>query len=185
MRETWVQSLGWEDPLQKVISTDSSILAWRIPRTVQSKGLCCCSVAWSCLTLCHSWSAVHQSSLSFTISQSFLKLMFIESVTPSNRLTSVIPFSSHLQSLPASGLFSHESALRIRWPKYWGFSFTISPSNEYSRLISSRIDWFDLLIVQETLKSLLQHHSSKTSILWCSAFLCSNSHIHTWLLEKP
>ena len=97
---------------------------------------------------------------------------------------SVIPFSSRLQSFPTSGSFSSESVLCIRWPKYWSFSFSISPSNEYSGLISFRIDWFDLLAVQGTLKSLLQYHSSKASILWRSA-LRSNSHIHTWLLEKP
>ena len=99
-------------------------------------------------------------------------------------LSSVISFSSCLQSFPAS-IFSNESALRIRWPKYWNFSLSISPSNEYSGMISFRIDWFDLFAVQGTLKSLLKHHSSKASILWHSAFFWSNSHIHTWLLEKP
>ena len=84
--------------------------------------------------------------------------------------SSVVPFSSCLQSFPAS-VFSNESVFRIRWPKYWSFSFRISPSNEYSGLISLRIDWFDLLAVQGTLKSLLQHHLSKASILQCSAFL--------------
>ena len=90
---------------------------------------------------------------------------------------SVIPFSSCLQSFPAS-----ESALQISWPKYWSFSFSISPSNEYSRLISFEIGWFDLFAVLGTLKSLLQHHSSKSSVLRVSAFLWSNSHMHTWLL---
>ena len=85
---------------------------------------------------------------------------------------------------PSIRVFSNKSALRIRWPKYWSFSFSTSPSNEYSGLISFKIDWFDLA-VQGTLKSPLQHHSSKASILWCSASLWSNSHIHTWLLEKP
>ena len=94
--------------------------------------------------------------------------------------SSVVPFSSCLQSFPAS-----ESFLCIRWPKYWSVSFSISPSNKYPGLISFRMDWFDLLAVQETLKSLLQYHSSKASILQCSAFFMSNSHIHTWLLEKP
>ena len=84
--------------------------------------------------------------------------------------SSVIPFSSCLQSFPASGSFPMSQSLRIKWPKYWSFSFSISPSNEYSGLISFRIDWFDLLVVQGTLKSLLQHHSSKTLILRCSAF---------------
>ena len=99
--------------------------------------------------------------------------------------SSVIPFSSCLQSFPASGSFSSESVLCIRWPKYWSFNISISPSNEYSGLISFRIGWFDLLTVQGTLKSLLQHYSSKASILRCSAFFMVNSHIHTWLLEKP
>ena len=85
---------------------------------------------------------------------------------------------------PSIRVFSNESALHIRWPKYWSFSLSISPSNEYSGLIPFRIDWFDLLAVQGTLKGLLQHHSSKASILRCSASSRSNSHIHTWLLEK-
>ena len=91
------------------------------------------------------------------------------SVMPSNHLILCHPFSSCLQSFPAS-VFSNESVLRIRWPKYWSFSFSISPSNEYSGLISFRIDWFDLLAIQGFLKRLLQHHSSKASILWHSAF---------------
>ena len=82
-------------------------------------------------------------------------------------------------------IFSNESVLHITWPEYWSFSLSISPSNEYSRLISFRMDWLDLLAVQGTLKSLLPHRSSKASILWCSAFFMSNSHIHAWLLEKP
>ena len=92
---------------------------------------------------------------------------------------SVIPFSSCLQSLPAS-VFSNESTLRMRWTKYWSFSFSISPSKEQPGLISFRMDWLDLLAVQGTRKSLLQHHSSKASIIRCSAFLTVNSHIHTW-----
>ena len=86
---------------------------------------------------------------------------------------------------PSIRVFSNELALLIRWPKYWLFNISISPSNEYSELISFRIDWFDLLAVQGTLKSLLQHHNWKASILWCPAFFMSNSHICTWLLEKP
>ena len=86
---------------------------------------------------------------------------------------------------PSIRIFPNESILRIRWPKYWSFSFSISPSNEYSGLIPFRMDWLDLPAVQGTLKSLLQHHSSKASILRCSASLWSNSHIHTWLLKKP
>ena len=87
---------------------------------------------------------------------------------------------------PSIRVFSSESVLHIMWPKYWSFSFSISPSNEYSGLISFRMDWLDLLAVQGTLKSLLQHHSSKAPILWCSELsLWYNSHIHTWLREKP
>ena len=115
------------------------------------------------------WTAAHQASLSITNCQSFLKLMSIESVMPSNHCILCHP----LLLLPSFFLniriFSSESVLCIRWLKYWCFSFSISPSNEYSELISFRMDWLDLLAVQESLKSLLQHHSSKASIL-CSAF---------------
>ena len=114
------------------------------------------------------WIAALQVSLSFTISQSLLKLMSIESMMPSNHLILCHPLL--LSVFPSIRIFSHKSALCIRWPKDWSFSFSISPSNEYSRLISFRIDWFDLLAVQGTLKSLLQHHSLKASILWSSAF---------------
>ena len=115
------------------------------------------------------WTAAHQALLSITNSQSLLKLLPIELVVPSNHLILCHPLL--LPSIfPSIKVFSNESAPLIRWPKYWSFSFSISPSNEYSRLISFRIDWFDLLAVQGTLKSLLQHHSSKASILWCSAF---------------
>ena len=99
-----------------------------------------------------------------------LKLMSIESVMPSNLLISCRPLLLLPLIFPTIRVFSNESALCIRWSKYWSFSFSISPSNEYSGLISFRIDWFDLLAVQGTLKSLVQHHSSKASILWCSAF---------------
>ena len=108
------------------------------------------------------WTAACQASLSITISRSSLKLMSIESVMPSNHLVLYCPL--HLPSIfPSIKVFSSESALHVRWPKDWSYSFSISPSNEYSRLISFRIDWFELLAVQGTLKSLLQHHSSKTS----------------------
>ena len=109
------------------------------------------------------WIAAHQTSLSFTISQSLLKLMSIESVMLSIPLILCHPLLLLLLVCPSIMVFSHESALRIRWPKYC--SFSISPPNEYSGLISFRIDWFDLLAVQGTLKSLLQHHNSKASIL--------------------
>ena len=108
--------------------------------------------------------------LTITNSQSLLKLMSIESVMPSNHLILCGPLLLPPSIFPSIRVFSNESVLHIRWPKYWSFSFSISPSNEYSGLISFRIDWLDLLSVQGTLKSLLQQHSSKASILWCSAF---------------
>ena len=116
------------------------------------------------------WTAARQASLSIAISQSLLKLMSIESLMPSNPLILCHPLLLPLSIFPSMRVFSNDSVLRIRWTKYWSFSFSISPSNEYSGLISFRMDWLDLLAVQGTLKSLLQHHSSKASILWCSAF---------------
>ena len=116
------------------------------------------------------WTAAHQASLSFTISLSLLKLMSIESVMPSNQsiLYHLLLFLPSI--FPSIRVSSNELALHIRWPKYWSFSFSISPSNEYSGLISFRMDWFDPLAVQGTLKSLLPHQSSKASVLLCSAF---------------
>ena len=141
------------------------------------------SIAQSCLTLCDPMDGsmpgfpVHHQLPEFT------QLMSIESVMPSNHLILCRPLL--LPSIfPSIRVFSNESALCIRWPKYWSFSFNISPSNEHSGLISFRMDWLDLLAVQGTLKSLLQHHSSKASILWPQLSLWSNSHIHTGLLEK-
>ena len=116
------------------------------------------------------WTVAHQASLSITNSWSLLKLMSIESVMPSNHLILRCPFLFLPSLFPSFRVFANESVLHIRWPKYWNFSFSISPSNEYSGLISFTIGWFDLLAVQGTLKSLLQHHSSKASILQCSAF---------------
>ena len=116
------------------------------------------------------WTAARQAPLSITNSQSSLKLMSIELVMPSNNLILCHPLL-HLPSIfPSIWVFSNESVLRIRWPEYWSFSFSISPSKEYSGRISFRMDWLDLLAVQRTLKSLLQHHSSKASILWYSAY---------------
>ena len=116
------------------------------------------------------WIIARQASLSFTISHSLLKLMSIESVRPSNYLILCRPLLLLPSIFPSIRVFSNEPALCIRWPKYWSFSFNISPSNEHPGLISFRMDWLDLLAVQGTLKSLLQHHSSKASILLCSAF---------------
>ena len=114
------------------------------------------------------WTAVYQAFLSN--SRSLLKLMSIESVMPSNHLVLCGPLLFPPSIILRTRIFSNESVLRIRWPKYWSFSFSISPSSEYLGLISFRMDWWDLLALQGTLKSLLQHHSSKASILWCSAF---------------
>ena len=116
------------------------------------------------------WTAAHHASLSITNSQSLLKLMSIESVMPSNHLILCRPLLLLPSIFPSIRVFSNESVLRIRWPKYWSFSFSISPSNEHPGLISFRMNWFDLLAVQGTLKSLLQHHSLKASILQPSAF---------------
>ena len=116
------------------------------------------------------WIAARQASLSITNSQSLLKLMPIESVMPSNHLILCRPLLLLPPIPPSIRVFSSESTLRMRWPKYWSFSFCISPSNEHPGLISFRMDWLDLLAVQGTLKSLLQHHNSKASILWHSAF---------------
>ena len=120
---------------------------------------------FSCSVFATPWTAAHQASLSFTISWSLLKLVSIESVMPSNHLILCRPLL-----LPSifPNIFSSESAVRIRWPKHW--SFSISPSHEYSGLISFRIDWLGLLAIQQTFKSLLPYRSLKVSILWCSAF---------------
>ena len=131
---------------------------------------CCCSVAQSCLTLVTPWTAARQASLSFTISWSLLKLMSIESVIPSNHLILCHPPLLLPSIFPSIRVFSNESALHIKWPKYWSFSFSIRASNEHSGLNSFRMDWLDLLPVQGMLKSLLQYHSSKALILWHSAF---------------
>ena len=114
------------------------------------------------------WTAACQASLSITNSRSLLRLMSIESVMSSNHLILCHPLLLLPSIFPSIRVFSNESVLRIRWPKYWNFSFNISPSNEYSGLISFRMDWLDLLAVQGTLKSLLQHHNLRASILWCS-----------------
>ena len=129
------------------------------------------SIAQSCLTLCDPMDCSTPGLLSITNFQSLLKLMSIEWVMPSNHLILCRPLLLSPSIFPTIRVFSNESVLHIRWPQCWSFSFSISPSNEYSGLISSRMDWFDLLAVQETLKSgLLQQHSSKASILWHSVF---------------
>ena len=131
------------------------------------------------------WNAAHQASLSITNSQSLPKLMYIVLVIPSNHLILCRHLLLPPSVFPSIRVFSNESALCIRWPEYWSFKFSISPSNKYSGLISFRMDWLDLLAVQGTLKSLLQHHSSKVSIYQCSAFfIIQLSHLYI-LLENP
>ena len=123
------------------------------------------------LLLVTPWTAARQASSSITNSQSLLKLMSIELVMPSNHLSLCRPLLLLLSVFPSIRVFSNESALHIRWPKDWSFSFNISPSSEHSGLISFRVNWLDLFAVQGTLKHLLQHHSSKASILRCLAFI--------------
>ena len=140
----------------------------------------CCSVTQSRPTLCNSKDSECQASLSITNSQSLLKLMSLESVMPFNHLILCCPLLLLPSIFPSSRVSSSKSGPRIRWPKYWNFTFNISPSNEYSGLISFRMDWLDLLADQGTLKSLLQHHSSKASIFHRSAFfIVQLSHPYT------
>ena len=171
---------GWKRRVKKAslklsikktkIMASGPIISWQIS-SVQSL---------SCVRLSTTpWTTAHQASLSITNSQSLPKSMFIESVMPSNHLILCRPLLL-LPSIPPSiRVFFNESTLRIRWPKYWSLSFSISPSNEHPGLISFRTDCLDLLAVQGTLKSLLQHHSSKAAIIWCSAFfIVQLSHPH-------
>ena len=141
-------------------------------------------VTQSCPTLCDPWTAARQASLSITNSRSLLKLMSIESVMPSNHRILCRPLLLLPSIFPSIRVFSNESTLCIRWPKNWSFSFNISPSNEYSGLISFRMKWLDLFAVQGTLKG-LQHHNSKASILQCSAFFIVQLSHSYMLLEKP
>ena len=131
------------------------------------------------------WTAACQAFLSITNSRSLLKLISIELVMPSKRLILCCPLLLPPSIFPSIRVFSNKSVLCIRWPKYWSFSFSISPSNEYSGLISFRMDWLDLLAVQGTLKSLFQHQVQKHQFFGTQVSLWSSSHIHTWLLEKP
>ena len=136
------------------------------------------SVTQPCLTVT-TWTTAHQTSLPITNSQSLLKRMFIESVMPSNHLILCRPLLLLPSIFPSIRVFSNESVLHIRWPQYWSYSFSISPSSEYLGPISFRMVWLDLLAIQGTLKSLLQHHSSKASVLRCSAFfIIQLSHPH-------
>ena len=151
-------------------------VSWNCWWKISELGFYCCVVAMS-----SSWQpqGLQHTSLPcpFTISWSLLKLLSIESVMPSNHLILCLPLLPSV--FPSIRVFSNESVLCIRWPNYWSFSFSISPSSEYLGLISFRMDWLDLLAVQGTPKSLLQHHNSKASILWCSAFfMVQLSHLH-------
>ena len=178
------------------MAAHSSTLAWKIPWTEEPGGLHKVhgvervrqdfnSVAQSCPTLCDLWTAACQASLSTTNSLSLLTLMSMESVMPVNHLILCHPLLLLPSIFPRFRVFSNQSVLPIRWPEYWSFSFSISPSNEYSGPISFRMDWLDLLEVQETLKSLLQHHSSKASILlWSAFFIVQLSHPYM-AIEKP
>ena len=198
MQEIWVPSQSWEDPLAKGRATHSSILACRIPWTeepgrLQSMGLQRVEHNWATNTVDswtrENWVQIHilarwslasyltflitcylSGTLSITNSRSLPKLMSIELVMPSRHLILYRPLLLLPPIPPIIRVFSNESTLHMRWPKYWSFSFNISPSNEHPGLISFRMDWLDLLAVQGTLKNLLQHHSSKASIFWCSAF---------------
>ena len=146
---------------------------------------CYCSVTKLCQTL---WDSADLSMPGFTVLQYLPEFAqthihwISDTIQPSHPVSRLLLLPS---IFPSIRVFSNESVLRIRWPKYWSFSFSISSYNEYSGLISFRTDWFDLLAVQGTLKSLLQHHSSKASILWCSAFFRVQLSHNTWLLEKP
>ena len=131
------------------------------------------------------WNAAHQASLSITNSRSSLRLMPIETVMPSSHLILCRPLLLLPPIPPSIRVSSNESPLQMRWPKYWSFSLSIIPSKEHPGLISFIMDWLDLLAVQGTLKSLLQHHSSKASFVSIEPSSESNSHIHAWLLEKP
>ena len=144
------------------------------------------SVQFSCSVMSDSatpWITACQASLSVTNSRSSLRLTSIKSVMPSSHLILCCPLLLLPPIPPSIRVFSNESTVRMRWPKYWSFSFSIIPSKEHPGLISFRMDWLDLLAVQGTLRSLLQHHSSKASILRRSASSQSNSHIHTWPQE--
>ena len=140
-------------------------------RTVREPQICCCSLTQCAQLFVTPWTAAHQTSLSFTISRSLLKLMSIELMMLSNHLILCQPLLLLPSIFPSIRVFSNESALCIRWPKYWNFSFSIIPSNEYPGLISFRMDWLDLLVVQGALMSLFQHHISKAPILRHSAFV--------------
>ena len=148
-------------------------------RLSDSRACRCCSVAKSCAILCNPWTATPHASLSLTIFPSLLKFISTESGMLFHHLILCHPLLLLPSIFPSVRVFPNESALCIRWPKHWSFSFSVSPSNEYSELIYFRIDWFNLLAAQETLRSLLQHHSSKHQFFSAQPSLWSNSHTQT------
>ena len=156
--------------LNGVFTIFLNILALKVPKEQEYSISSVSSVAQSRPTLCDLMDCRTPASLSITYAWSLFILMYIESVMSSNHLILCRPLLFLPSIFPSIRVFSKESVLHIRWPKYWSFSFSISPSNEYSGLISFGIDWLELLAVQGTVKSFIQHHSSKTSILQCSAF---------------
>ena len=192
MQETWVQPLGWEDPLKKGMETHSSIFAWEIPWTEEPSGLQSTGsqrvrhdlavkhVQFSPVWLfANPWTAASQASLSITNSWIPPKPMSIESVMPTNHLILCHPLLLLPSIFPSIRLFSKESALPIRWPKYWSFGFNISLSNEHPGLISFRMDWLDLLAVQGTSRESSPTPQFKASILWRSAFfIVQLSHLY-------
>ena len=173
--ETLPAGLPWE--------TNTGKIHWLPCRT--STFLLCCSASQSCSTFATPWTASCQASLSFTIFQSLLKLMPIESLMPSSLLILCHPLLLLPSIFPSIRVFSNESVLCIRWPKYWSFSFNISPSNEYSGLIFFRMDWLDLLEVQGTLRLFSNNIVQKHQFFGAQLSSQSNSYIHSWPLEKP
>ena len=160
---------------RQVISAGNTYIHTHVYNTVMLYYIHCISVQFSlvtqsCPTLCDPWTSARPASLSITNSQSLLKLMSIESVMPSNHFILCSPILLPPSIFPGNRVFSNKSVLCIRWPKYWSFSFNISPSDEYSGLISFRMDWLDLLAVQGSLKSIILHYSSKASIFQFSTF---------------
>ena len=151
---------------------------------VKTVKFCCCSLLRGVWVFTNPWTAACQASLPFTISQSLLKLMTIELMMPSNHLILCHPLLLLPSIFLSTRVFSNESALYIRWPNYWSFSVSNSPSKEYSGLVSFRIDWFDLLAVQRTHKGLFNTTVQRHQFFSAWPSLWSNSHIHTWLLEK-
>ena len=178
--ESCTGSSGFLPETTHITATHTSLINQTWHLSVQFSSVQSLSRVWLFVT---PWITARQASLSITNSQSSLKLMSIESVMPSSHLILCHPLLLLPPIPPSIWVFSNESTLRMRWPKYWTLSFSIIPSKAFPGLISFRMDWLELLAVQGTLKSLLQHHSSKARILQHAAK--SNSHIHTWPLEKP